>query len=214
MFFGNLDNLLLSEVGLHRRILSPLANDIGLVSLLSVHRETILVTVDGDGLEGELVGSTEDTDWDFTSVGDEDLVQLHDRAVRSQAGVDGVGILVSVAVSVRRAELVAAAVLSHGGQRGQLLLSLLLLLLLTPGRRNWNCCRGGGIQEPGGTALVTVTEGRGGGYWAGKAVIYRGSAVVFCFGAVCFCFQRGPGIGRGSYDEGLSWSVRRLPRMR
>lgn len=133
MVFGNLDNLLLGEVGLHRRVLSPLANDIGLISLLPVHRETVLVTVDRDSLEGELVGSTEDTDWDFTSVGDEDLVQLHDGAVGSQASVDGVGMLVSVAVGVRRAELVAAAVLSHGGQRGQLL-SLLLSAALADAR--------------------------------------------------------------------------------
>jgi hypothetical protein len=67
---SNVDDLVASQVGPDGGVLAPLANDIGLVGLLPVHAETVLIAVDGDGVQGEFVGGTEDADWDFTTVGD------------------------------------------------------------------------------------------------------------------------------------------------
>lgn len=96
-------------------VLAALANDVCLVGLLPVHGQTILVTVHGDGLEGQLVSSTEDADRDFSTIGDENLGHLHDGAVRSQAGVDGVGMLVGLAVVVRRT--VVVLLVGHDGHK-------------------------------------------------------------------------------------------------
>lgn len=78
MLFCNPNDLVLSEVGLYRSVLSTLANHVGLVSFLTVHTQSILVAVDGYGLEGQLVGCTEDSDRDLASIGYHDLVELHD----------------------------------------------------------------------------------------------------------------------------------------
>ena len=51
MLFSNLNDLVSSQVGTNWRVLATLANDIGLVSLLSVHTHAILMTVDGDGVQ-------------------------------------------------------------------------------------------------------------------------------------------------------------------
>lgn len=67
---GNLDDLVGGEVGLYGSVLAGFADDIGLVCLLPVHAEPVLATVYSHSLEGQLVGSTEDTNRDFTTVGD------------------------------------------------------------------------------------------------------------------------------------------------
>lgn len=67
---GNLDNLVGGEVGLYGSVLARFADDVGLVCLLPVHAEPVLATVYCDSLEGELVGSTEDANGDFSTVGD------------------------------------------------------------------------------------------------------------------------------------------------
>ena len=78
MLEGDLDDLVPGEVSCDRGILATLADDICFIRLLSVHAESVLIAEDGDGLEGELVGGTEDSNGDFTTVGDEDFLQLHD----------------------------------------------------------------------------------------------------------------------------------------
>lgn len=108
---GNLDNLVGGEVGLHGSVLAGFADDIGLVGLLPVHAEPVLATVYSDCLEGQLVGSTEDADGDFTTVGHcakdslegcwylaqlhtarltQELLHVHNGGVGAEAGVDGV----------------------------------------------------------------------------------------------------------------------------
>lgn len=64
----DLDDLVASQVGSDRRVLSTLSNDIGFVGLLPVHGQTVLVTEDCHGLEGELVGGTEDSNGNFSAV--------------------------------------------------------------------------------------------------------------------------------------------------
>jgi hypothetical protein len=66
---GNLDDLVAGQVGAHRRILAAPADLVGLVSLLPVHAEAVLMTVDCNGVQRQLVGCAEDADGDFSSVG-------------------------------------------------------------------------------------------------------------------------------------------------
>lgn len=40
------------------------------------------------------MGGSEDSNWDLASVGDEDLLQLHDRGVCPQPSMDGVLMMV------------------------------------------------------------------------------------------------------------------------
>jgi hypothetical protein len=56
---GDLDDLVTSEIGTDWSILSALANDIGLVSLLPVHTEPVFIAVYGDGVERKLVSGTD-----------------------------------------------------------------------------------------------------------------------------------------------------------
>lgn len=70
VFLCDLDDLVTGKVGSDGCVFSSLANDIGLVGLLSVHRQAVLMTVDGYCLERKLVCGTENTDGDFTTVGD------------------------------------------------------------------------------------------------------------------------------------------------
>lgn len=67
MLDSNLDNLIGSQVGSDWCVLATLADDIGLISLLPVHTQSVLITVYGDCLKGELVRGSEDTNWDFSS---------------------------------------------------------------------------------------------------------------------------------------------------
>lgn len=67
---SNFDDLVGSQVGLDWPVLSRLANDVGFVGLLPVHTESILATVDGDGLQRQFVGRAEDANGNFTTVGD------------------------------------------------------------------------------------------------------------------------------------------------
>ncbi|KMU86024.1 hypothetical protein CIHG_03555 [Coccidioides immitis H538.4] len=87
---GDADDLVAGEIGADGGELAPPADHVGLVRLLAVHAEAVLVGVDGDGLEGQLVGGAEDADGDLAAVGDEDLVELHDGGVCAQSAVDGV----------------------------------------------------------------------------------------------------------------------------
>lgn len=115
MLLRDLDDLVSGEICSHRCILPSLSNDIGFISLLSVHAESVLMTVDSDGLEGKLVGGTEDTDGNLAAVGDEDLLEVHDAAVGAQTRVDGVGDVVSLAFGVWGAILVVVGTVGHDG---------------------------------------------------------------------------------------------------
>lgn len=66
--------------------------------LVTVHGETILIREQGNGLHGELVGGTEDADGDFTTVGDEDLLEdiIGFACCRPADGVDRVFVIVIV----------------------------------------------------------------------------------------------------------------------
>lgn len=65
-------------------------------------------------LKGQLVGGSENANWNFTSVGNEDLVHLHDGAVRPQASVHGVGMLVGISVSMWSAIIIVLLRVGHG----------------------------------------------------------------------------------------------------
>lgn len=72
----DLDYLIGSQIGPDGSILAAFANDIGLIGFLSVHAQSVLITVYGDGLEGKLVSCSEDSNRDFTTVGDYEMVKL------------------------------------------------------------------------------------------------------------------------------------------
>lgn len=112
---SDLDNLVTSKVRSNRSVLATLANHISLIGLLSVHAHAVLVREDGNRLEGQLVGGTEDTDGNLAAVGDEDLLEVHDAAVGAQTRVDGVGGVVSLAVGVWSAILVVVGTVGHDG---------------------------------------------------------------------------------------------------
>lgn len=65
----NLDDLVAGQVSTNRRVLATSSNLVGLVSLLSVHAEAVLMTVDCNSVQRQLVGCAEDTDGDLSSVG-------------------------------------------------------------------------------------------------------------------------------------------------
>lgn len=133
---GNLDNLIAGQVRADGRVLTALANLVGLVRLLAVHAETVLVAVDGHGVQGQLVGCPEDADGDLSSVGHwkrpvrgdprsiehaalvgltHKLLELHDGAVRPQSVVD------RVAVGVVLAMLFVVLALVDGRRRRRVL---------------------------------------------------------------------------------------------
>ena len=112
---SDLDNLVTSKVGSNRSVLATLANHISLIGLLPVHAHAVLVREDGNSLEGQLVGGTEDTDGNLAAVGDEDLLEVHDAAVGAQTRVDGVGDVVSLAFGVWGAILVVVGTVGHDG---------------------------------------------------------------------------------------------------
>lgn len=66
----NLDDLVAGQICTNGSVLSPLSDDIGFVGLLPVHRQTVLITKHCHSLERELVGSTEDSNGDLSTVGD------------------------------------------------------------------------------------------------------------------------------------------------
>jgi len=112
---SDLDDLVTSKVGSNRSVLATLANNVGLVGLLPVHAHAVLVREDGNSLEGQLVGGTEDTDGDLAAVGHEDLLEVHDAAVRAETRVHRVGGGVSLAVGVWGAILVVVSTVGHDG---------------------------------------------------------------------------------------------------
>jgi hypothetical protein len=86
----NLDDLVAGEVCFHRPVLTTLSNDIGLVSFLAVHAETVFIAEDSYGLQRKLVRGTKDSDRDLASICNEYLLELHDRRVGPEPGMDGV----------------------------------------------------------------------------------------------------------------------------
>lgn len=58
---SDLNDLVTSEVSSNGRVLAALANHVRLVGLLPMHAKSILITEDSDGVQGELVGGSEDT---------------------------------------------------------------------------------------------------------------------------------------------------------
>lgn len=72
VFQSNSDDIVLCQVGRNRR--HPLADHVTLVGLVPVCAHPVLVRVDGDSGHGEFVGRSEDSDSDFTTVGDKDFL--------------------------------------------------------------------------------------------------------------------------------------------
>lgn len=68
---GDPDDIILSEISSYRS--HSFSNEITLVTLVSMSVHPILVRVDGNGGHGQFVGSSENSDSDFTTVGNEDL---------------------------------------------------------------------------------------------------------------------------------------------
>jgi hypothetical protein len=66
----NLDDLIAGEVSTNGCVLPTLPNLVGLIGLLPVHAEAILMTVDCNCMQRQLVGCSEDSDGDFSAVGD------------------------------------------------------------------------------------------------------------------------------------------------
>lgn len=112
---GDLDNLVTGEVRADGRVLTPLADLVGFIGLLAMHAEPVLMTVDGHGVQRQLVGCSEDTDGNLSTVRDwspvrgvllaigfvgltHKLLELHDGAVRPQPVVDRVAVWVVLAV--------------------------------------------------------------------------------------------------------------------
>lgn len=84
---SDFDNLVASKVCSNWGVLSSLSNDVCLVGLLSVHAESVFITENSYGVEGKLVGGSEDScrttlgkapfedcgllaDWNLATVGD------------------------------------------------------------------------------------------------------------------------------------------------
>lgn len=70
---GDTYNVILGEVGSHRG--HAFTDHITLVTLVSVGVHPVLVRVDGDCRHGKFVRGSEDSDGDFTSVGNKHLLQ-------------------------------------------------------------------------------------------------------------------------------------------
>ena len=66
----DLDDLVAGEVSTDGGVLPALPDLVGLIGLLPVHAEAVLMTVDCDCVQRQLVGGTEDSDGDLSSVGD------------------------------------------------------------------------------------------------------------------------------------------------
>ena len=76
------------------------------------------MAVDCDCLEGELVSGTEDSDRYLASVGNKKLLQLQDRAIRSQPLVNSIASTIGLAISMRCAVLAvdhSRVFVRHGG---------------------------------------------------------------------------------------------------
>lgn len=67
------DDIILSEISSYGR--QSLSDLISLIGLLSMSGHLVFNGVDCYGLHSKLVGGSEDTNGDFTSVGDEDLLE-------------------------------------------------------------------------------------------------------------------------------------------
>ena len=62
MLEGNLDDFVSSQVGADWGVLPALSNGIGLIGLLPVHAKSVLMTENGDSVEGKLVSCSKDPD--------------------------------------------------------------------------------------------------------------------------------------------------------
>lgn len=149
---GNLDDLVAGEVGADGCVLAALADLVGLVCLLTVHAEAVLVAVDGDRVQRQLVGCAEDADGDLASVGDHELLELHDGAVGSQPVVHRVAVRVVLAMLVVKGRVV------NGRRRRRVLVN---------GQRGHD---GGRADVEGwrmeGRSRGMAQEGRAAGQWA------------------------------------------------
>jgi hypothetical protein len=70
---GDTDNVVLSEIGSDWG--HSLSDHVTFVTLVSVGIHSILVRVDGDCGHGQFMGGSEDSNGNFTSIGDEHLLQ-------------------------------------------------------------------------------------------------------------------------------------------
>ena len=84
MLKGNLDNLISGKIGPDGRVLAAASDNICLICLLAMHAKTVLIAVDGDGVQGELVSGTEDTNGDFSTVGN-----YYQAVSRAQGSIEG-----------------------------------------------------------------------------------------------------------------------------
>ena len=107
---GNLDDLVASQVGTDWGVLTSPADHVCFIRLLSVHTQSVLIAEDSHRLEGEFMGGSEDPNGDLASVGDEDLLELHDRGVGPQSLMDRVLEVVRFAILVIAFSIVG----SHG----------------------------------------------------------------------------------------------------
>lgn len=73
MLQRNPHNIILTQIRRHGR--QPLPHLISLIRLLPMRGHLVLDRVDGDRLHGQFVGGSEDTDGDFTAVGDEEFFE-------------------------------------------------------------------------------------------------------------------------------------------
>lgn len=117
---GDLDNLVAGEISSNGRVLAAVADLVGLIGFLSMHGKAVFMTVDGDGVQRQLVSCTEDSDWDLSTVGHcrscqrgreasrgqlspvrtQELLQLHDGAAGAQPVVHRVSVWVVLAMLV------------------------------------------------------------------------------------------------------------------
>ena len=65
----NFDDFIASQVCSDGSVLASVSNLIGLIGLLPVHTEAVLMAVDSDRVEGQLMGSTENTYRNFSTIG-------------------------------------------------------------------------------------------------------------------------------------------------
>jgi hypothetical protein len=73
MFEGDPNDILLRQISPNRR--QPFPHLISLIGLLPMGSHLVLDRIDGDGLHGQFVGRSEDSDGDLSTVGDEDFFE-------------------------------------------------------------------------------------------------------------------------------------------
>ena len=69
MLKRNFDDFIAGQVCSDGSVLASVSNLVGLVGLLPMHAEAVLMAVDSDCMEGQLMGSTENTYRNFSTIG-------------------------------------------------------------------------------------------------------------------------------------------------